>query len=249
MLSEFSLEGKVALVSGAGTPLGRAIATALAEAGADIAVVCGNAQHAEETASAVQAAGRRATVNILRPAMALSQEELRGIVSQTVADLGRIDILVNAHEMAHTRPFFDIGLEEWNQVMQSNLTSVFLWCQVVGQHLVSQGKGKVINLTSGLAERGIINCAAFSVAKAGVIQLTRSLAIEWARSGVNVNAIGLGWFAEQGFPVDPLVRFIPMRRAGTADEVGLLAVYLASDASDFVTGDTIFVDGGVLCHG
>lgn len=246
MLAEYSLEGKVALVRAASTPIGRAIAVALAEAGADIALVCGNAPEAEETASAVRQLGRRAVLNIA-PVTA-GQDDVQRIFDQVISDLGRLDILVNAQGMAFARPFLETTDDQWERLMEVNFSSNLPWCRVVGQHLVAQGTGSIINVTSAMAERAVVNCSAFSVAKAAVTQLTRALAVEWARTGVRVNAIGLGWVEGEGFATDPLLRYIPQRRAGRAEDIGAAAIYLASDASAYINGEVIYIEGGVMSH-
>ena len=151
------------------------------------------------------------------------------------------------------KPLVETTAEEWAKTMSMNLTSVFLTVKHVAQHMLGRGKGKIVNVTSQLGERGLPNSSAYCAAKGGVVLLTKAAAQEWGKQGISINAIGLGWI--EGDPLAEsadeelrvrLGRYIPMQRMGQPDEVGPLAVYLASDASDFITGHTIYVDGGVL---
>ena len=246
ILPQWDLSRKVALVTGGGSALGRAAALALAHAGADVAVACRSSANAEATAEAVRQAGRRSTATVADtsdPAAAAR------IVKDTVDAFGRIDILVNAQESAFAKPVSEISPEEWRKILDSNLSSAFFSCQAAIPQMLSQGKGKIINLVSGMAERGIAQSSTYAASKAGLIALTRSLAIELVRQGINVNAVGVGWFEGQGFDTTPLHRFIPMRRPGKPDEIGGVVHYLAAPASDIVTGEIIYVEGGVLAHG
>lgn len=251
ILEEFRLEGRVALVTGGGRGLGRTIALALAEAGADIAVAARTPHEIQETVEQVRAMGRRAIA--LRTDVRVGRE-VEEMAARTVAELGRIDILVNGAGLGLEKPFLEITEEEWRQVMDTNLLGTFLCCQAVGRYLLEQGHGQVINLASGLAIRGIEKGAAFCASKGGVIQLTRVLALEWAPMGVRVNAIGPGWFPQSpgGQELQEagalLERFIPMKRRGRLEEIAGAAIYLASDSSSFVTGEVIWVDGGILTH-
>lgn len=243
MLTEYGLAGKVALVTAAESPVGRVICHALAEAGADIAVVCSIVTQGEETAAAVRGLGRRA---LLLPVLSRSASGIKRLIDSTVDELGGLDIVVNAQETILAKPFLEVTLEDWQQVMHNNLTNTILWCQEAGRHMIAQGQGKIINLTSGMGQRGVINGAVYSLAKAGIPQLTQALAVEWGGKGVNINAIGLGWFQGQGFSLDPLLRYIPARRPGQPEDVAGAAVYLASPASDYINGQTLYLDGGVL---
>lgn len=245
-LPQWDLSGKVALVTGGGSALGRAAALALAQAGVEVAVVAKEATSAEATAAEVRQVGRRAlalVADVSDPAGASRA------VQDTVAAHGRLDILVNGEEAPFAKPVAEISADEWRRVLDGNLSSTFFCCQAAIPQMLSQGKGKIINLVSGLAERGLAHASAFSAAKAGVVALTRSLAVELVRQGISVNAVGVGWFEGEDFITAPLHRFIPMRRPGQPDEIGGAVVYLAAPASDIVTGETFYIDGGVLCHG
>jgi NAD(P)-dependent dehydrogenase (short-subunit alcohol dehydrogenase family) len=248
ILPEFDLRGKVALVTGGGSALGQAIALGLAEAGADVAVACHNQSRGEETARQVEGFDRRSAYMSL-PIPLPDPSDAAEIVGQTVAELGGLDILVNAEEAIFAKPLLEISFDEWEDVLNTNLTLTFLFCQAAVRHMLDNGGGRIINLTSGLGERGIANASAYSASKAGIPTLTKALSIELARSGIGVNAIGVGWMEEQGFVTEPVHRFIPMRRPGRPDEIVGAAIYLASAASSIMTGETIYIDGGVLSHG
>jgi len=256
VMQQFSVAGKAAIVTGAGNTLGKAISLALAEAGADVALASRTSSDSErkeieETAAAIQQLGRKAVAIPLTDVT--KAEDVEGMVERTVAGLGKVDILVNNAEVPFAKPILETSEEEWNKVIATNLTSVFLCCKAAGARMLEQGKGKIVNVASALAERGVINCTAYCASKGGVVQLTKALAMEWALKNIYVNAIGQIWF--DGAPgLDdenvrgPLLRYLPMRRAGEPDELGGLVLYLASDASDYITGETIFISGGIMAH-
>ena len=246
---EFSLDGKKALVVGDSRFWGGYAATALAEAGADVAVAASSARKLEEAVAGVRRLGRKAVAiatDVTNPA------QVQKMVGQVIAELGGVDILVNAADRQFAKPSLEVTIEEWHRLIEANLTSVFLCSQAVGKQMLSQKKGRIINITSCLAERGLANCAAYSAAAAGVLQLTKTLALEWARVGVTVNAIGAGWFSETeetGMAQEELILgYLPLRRYGHPRELGSLLAYLASDATDFVTGQFLYVDGAVMAH-
>ncbi len=251
VIDEFKLDGKVALVTGGGRGLGRAMALALAEAGADVAIAARTLSEIQQTASAIEQLGKKALA-VQTDVTIWSQVE--ALMEQVVSTFGKIDILVNNAGRGLTKPLLETTSEEWNTVLNTNLTSMFYCCKAAGKYLLAQRKGKVINIASGLGERGLPESTAFAASKAGVIQLTRCLALEWAPHGVNVNAIGPGWFPDSpGGQAshkygELLERFIPLGRKGTLTDLNGLVIYLASDASDFFTGEVVFVDGGVLIH-
>ena len=246
---EFKLSGKKALVAGDGRFWGKYAAAALAEAGADVAVAAKNSKKLEEAVGEVQRLGRKA---VAIPTDMTKSSQVQKMVEQAIAELGKIDILVNAADLEFAKPFLKITEDEWHRVMEANLNSVFLCCQAVGKHMLEQKKGRIINIVSCMAERGLINGAAYCVAMGGVVQLTRALALEWAREGITVNAIGAGWFSERdktgAEQEDLLLRYLPLKRYGHPREIGSLVVYLASDATEFVTGQTMYIDGALLAH-
>ncbi|PYN59830.1 MAG: 2-deoxy-D-gluconate 3-dehydrogenase [Candidatus Rokuibacteriota bacterium] len=244
-----SLAGRVAVVTGASRGLGRAIALALAEAGADVALAARAKRDLEDTGALVQRAGRRALV---APTDVASYAEVEALMGRAVRELGRLDIVVNNAGVAKVAPLAEMTPDDWRFMVDANLTGVFNGCRAAAPHLIAQKSGKVINVASVLGQVGLPGYTLYAATKGGVIALTRALGVEWARHGIQVNAIAPGWFAtdmtDPAFS-DPkinerLTRDIPMRRIGRPEEIGPLAIYLASDASAFMTGQTIFLDGG-----
>jgi 2-deoxy-D-gluconate 3-dehydrogenase len=237
------------VVTGASRGLGRAIAIALAEAGADVALAARSKPDLEQSAQLVEAAGGRATV---LPTDVSSYPAVEALMKSTVDALGRLDIVVNNSGVANPKPLAETSPDEWQAVMAVNLTGVFNGCRAAAPYLLAQQSGKVINLASVLGHVGLPGYAVYGASKGGVIAFTRTLGVEWARHNVQVNAIAPGWFVtemnEMAF-ADPriaerLTRDIPARRTGRREEIGPLAVFLASAGSDFMTGQTLFLDGG-----
>jgi len=237
------------VVTGASRGLGRAMALALAAAGADIALAARSKPDLEETAEGIHGMGRRA---IVVPTDVRNYGEVETLVARARAELGRLDIVVNNSGVARVAPLVDTTSEDWRFMLDVNLTGAFNGCRAAAPHLIAQRSGKVINMASVVAEVGLPGYAIYAATKAGVMALTRTLGVEWARHNVQVNAIAPGWFltdmTDAAFS-DPklaerLTRDIPARRVGRPEELGPLAVYLASSASDFMTGQTLFIDGG-----
>ena len=197
----------------------------------------------------MEAAGTRALVV---PTDVSRYPSVEALMKATVETLGRIDVVVNNSGIARPKPLAETSAEDWQDVVDVNLTGVFNGCRAAAPHLIEQESGKVINLASVLGAVGLPGYAVYGATKGGVIAFTRSLAVEWARHNIQVNAIAPGWFVtemnEQAFAnpriADRLTRDIPARRTGRLEEIGPLAVYLASPASDFMTGQTLFLDGG-----
>jgi len=248
----FVLRGKAALVIGASNPIGRACALALAEAGAEVTVTTTLPDTQEEEALSFCQAELRALggKGFAQPLDTTNAGMVEAVVHRTVTELGRLDILVNAHDLPYAKPVGEMTPEEWRRVLEVNLTGPALACRAASGPMLAQGKGRVINLLSLLAERGITNGSAYCAAQAGVLNLTRALALEWARSGVTINAIGAGWTAGMGMIADEalkqqLARYIPQKRLAQPEEVASAAVYLASDSTGFITGQIIWIDGGV----
>jgi 2-deoxy-D-gluconate 3-dehydrogenase len=243
------LTGKVAVVTGASRGLGRAIAVALAEAGADVVLGARAKPELEESAQQVERHGVRALALVTDVA---SYTAVEALMSQTVSTLGRLDIVVNNAGIARVAPLAEASLDDWRTTVDVNLSGVFYGCRAAAPYLIRQRAGKIINLASVLAAAGLPGYTMYAATKGGIISLTRTLAVEWARHDIQVNAIAPGWFVtemnEAAF-ADPriherLTRDIPARRTGRLEEIGPLAVYLASSGSDFMTGQTIFLDGG-----
>ncbi len=252
VLQSFSLEGKVALVTGANTGLGQGIAVALAGAGADIVGVC----RSETVATAQGVAGLGRRFHSIQADLERSHEAAR-VVSQAIEAAGRVDILVNNAGVIRRNDALAFTEEEWDSVMNVNLKTPFFLAQAVARSLVQQGRGgKIINIASMLSFQGGIRTASYTASKSGLAGLTRLLANEWAAYGVNVNAIAPGYFetnntnalrADEQRSRDILSR-IPAGRWGTPADLGGAAVFLASAASDYVHGAVLPVDGGWLAR-
>jgi 2-deoxy-D-gluconate 3-dehydrogenase len=249
VFDQLRLDGRVALVTGASRGLGRAMALALAEAGADLGLLARSRDQLEETAAAARGLGRTAVV---RPVDLASPAEAERAVQEIDAAFGRIDVLVNNSGIAVVKPLVETTLEEWRAILDTNLTAAFALCRAVGPGMIARGRGKVVNVASVLGGHGLAGYTAYSASKGGLIALTRTLAVEWARHNIQVNAIAPGWFLTSmnvhAFADarlrERLLREVPARRTGRPEELGPLVVYLASAASDFMTGETIFIDGG-----
>jgi len=250
--SAFTLDGKVALVTGASTGLGQAIAAGLARAGADIAGV--GRSHFSDTEAAVTGCGRR--FHAIRADLA-GRPDLPGIVRDAVAALGRVDILVNNAGIIRRADALEFTERDWDDVMDVNLRAVFFLSQAAARQMLAQGGGgKIINIASMLSFQGGIRIASYTASKSGIAGLTRLLANEWAARGINVNAIAPGYFvtdntaalrADAARNRDILAR-IPAGRWGQPPELAGAAVFLASGASDYVHGAIVPVDGGWLAR-
>jgi len=245
----FRLDGRVAIVTGASRGLGRSIALALAEAGADVAVAARSETELAETASAIEGRGRRA---VAVPTDVTVYTQVETLMERTVATLGRLDIVVNNSGIAAVMPLAEMPPEDFRRSLEVNLVGAFNGCRAAAARLIAQKSGKIVNLASMLGAAGLAGYTAYSASKGGVIAFTRALAVEWARHNIQVNAMAPGWFVtdmnSQAFD-DPrirerLLRDVPARRTGKLEEIGPLAVYLASSASDYMTGQTVFLDGG-----
>jgi NAD(P)-dependent dehydrogenase (short-subunit alcohol dehydrogenase family) len=252
--AQFDLSGKVAVVIGGTSGIGRAIAHGLAEAGADVVPTSRRAEQVETAAGEIEARGRRS----LRVASDVSdRDSLRRALDETIAAFGKVDILVNSAGRTKRAPTLDFPEEDWNDILETNLTGTLRACQVFGRHMLERGWGRIINIASLSTFVALYEVAAYSASKAAVASLTKSLAVEWASRGVNVNAIAPGVFrtalnqklldeTERGREF--LLR-TPMKRFGKVEELAGAAVFLASDAASFVTGEVLTVDGGFLASG
>ena len=254
-LAAFSLAGKNALVLGASSAIGRAAACALAEAGADVAVGSTLTTPREQAAvrtcrDAIQSQGRKSLAQTIDAA---NEADVRALVDQTLSEFGTLDILVNTHDLPFAKPLRDISSKEWRRVLEVNLTGVYFACRAAAEPMLAQHSGRIINIVSLLGERGMINGSAYCAAQGGVLNLTRALALEWARSGITVNAVGAGWTAGMGLLKDTAVqeqlrRYLPHKRLAQPSEVSEATVYLASDMAGFITGQTVWIEGGALSH-
>ena len=246
---EWNLTGRTALITADLRGWTPALASALAEAGANVAVAGSARSDMAEAAKAAESQGRKA---VALPTDVASTAEVEAAVTSVVSEFGRLDILVNNTRVEFGKPFEDVADSEWQSVMDYNVTSMFLFCRAAGKHMLEQGGGRIVNVGSGLAARGLRNSVAACAAQGAVHQLTSALALEWSRRNIRVNGIGAGWITPEPQSEESqkelLVRYLPSRRKGHPTDLCGLLVYLASDACDFITGQTIFIDGGALAH-
>lgn len=249
----FSLDGRVALVTGAGRGLGRAIALGLARAGASMILVARTTEQVEEVASVIERAGgyARAFVADVRDPDQLER------VYVTVASVSPLDVVVNAAGISPVyREAEVMALDDWDAVIATNLRGTFISCQLAGRAMISRRSGSIVNISSIAASVGLPRLSAYCASKAGIEGLTRTLALEWARHGVRVNAVAPAFFATdltKGLRSNPhhlqsLVSSTPLGRLGEPDEVVGAVLYLSTDAARYVTGTTIAVDGGWLAR-
>lgn len=251
MTNSFDLSGRVAIVTGANTGIGQAIALALAAAGADIAAVGRTA--ADETVDKVRALGRKAAIvsadlSCIAP--------VQRVIDETLATLGGLDILINNAGIIRRADSVDFTEADWDAVIDTNLKSVFFLCQAAGRHMLAQGSGKIVNIASLLSFQGGIRVPSYTASKSGVAGLTRLLANEWAAKGVNVNAIAPGYIATNNTAAlqadetrnRQIQERIPAGRWGEASDIGGAAVFLASPAANYIHGHVLPVDGGWLAR-
>ena len=251
-MNTFDLTGKVAVVTGGGTGLGEAIVKALAEAGASI-ILCGRRQEPlDKVASEIESGGGKALP--IRTDVT-DADDVNAMASEALSAFGRVDVLVNNAGINTVKPFLELTEKEWDAVLDTNLKGCFYCCQALGKGMVEQRSGSVINVVSVFGRTGFMNISPYIASKGAIVQLTKALAVEWARHNVRVNAIAPSYFetemAKRDIESDERVlKFnlskIPMRRGGKPHEMGGIAVFLASEASSFITGETIAVDGGWL---
>ena len=251
-LDLFDLTGKIAAVTGAGTGLGKAMSLALAGAGADLLLV-GHKSPLEEMAAAVREKGRKAETLLVDLA---EPEAARRVVEKALEAFGGLDILVNNAGIIRRAPAEQYSLEDWNQVIQVNATSVFLLCREAGKVFLERGGGKIVNIASLLSFQGGITVPAYAASKGAVAQLTKALANEWASRGICVNAIAPGYMETENTRAlreNPtrnrqILERIPAGRWGKPEDLAGAVVFLASKASDYVNGAVLNVDGGWLAR-
>jgi NAD(P)-dependent dehydrogenase (short-subunit alcohol dehydrogenase family) len=246
----FDLSGMKAFVTGASRGIGQEIAVALAEAGADLALVARSADGLAVTAEKARGHGREALVI---PADVTDEPAVAAAVAAAIAGLGHVDIVVNNAGGANFMvPFLDLRLPGWDKIMRLNLTSAVYVCRAIGGHLAERRRGSVVNVASVAGVAAAPFVAPYGAAKAGLISLTKTLAVEWAPLGIRVNALCPGWTAtelnrnlwEDDEAGRATIATVPMRRWGRAQEMAGPAVFLASDASSFMTGQALVIDGG-----
>ncbi|HZD93651.1 MAG TPA: SDR family oxidoreductase [Candidatus Sulfotelmatobacter sp.] len=247
----FNLKGRIAIITGGSIGLGRQMAEALAEMGADLALCARKKERCEEAAHDMEKLGVRA---IALACDVKDQASVQQMVDATMAHFGRVDILINNAGISWGVPTEQMTLAEWNKVMETNLTGTFLCAQAAGRIMLKQERGKIINMASVAGIRGAppetVQAIGYHASKGGVISFTHDLAVKWARHNIQVNAIAPGWFPTHmsdkviEHKRDYLLGHIPARRFGSDYDLKGAAVYLASDASAYVNGHVLVVDGG-----
>lgn len=253
-LPAFSLEGKTVIVTGGGIGIGKSISLECARAGANIMLCSRSMEHLEKTAEEVRKLGKRAlalTVDVRDP------EQVQNVVERTIQEFGGIDVLVNNHGASFRAPVEKMSLNGWNAVVSINLNGVFLFCQTVGKHMIERQRGVIVNIASMAGVRGSQMMSHYGAAKAAVINFTTTLAMEWAPHNIRVNCVAPGPIETEGYldvlhktnpNADDVYRNVASRvalgRWGRVEEIAYPTIFLASEASSFMTGATIYVDGG-----
>ena len=252
--AKFDLSGRVAVVVGGTSGIGRAIAHGLAEAGADVVTTSRRIEQVEETAKEIESFGR----HTLRVASDVSDRaSIENLLAECVGQFGKVDILINSAGRTKRQPTLDFAEEDWNDIFETNLTGTLRTCQIFGRHMIEQQYGRIVNIASLSTFVSLFEVAAYSASKAAVASLTKSLAIEWAKHSVNVNAIAPGVFktdlnrnllesTERGKEFQMRT---PMGRFGKVEELAGAAIFLSSEAASYVTGEVLVVDGGFLASG
>jgi NAD(P)-dependent dehydrogenase (short-subunit alcohol dehydrogenase family) len=252
--TSFDLSGRTAVVVGGTSGIGQTIALGLAEAGADVVPSARRMEMVEATAKKIEALGRR---SLRVSADVLDRPSLEGLLDRTVAEFGKVDILVYAAGRTKRTPFLDVKESEWSEILETNLTGAYRASQIFGRHMIGRKYGRIIHIASLTSFLGMYEVAAYGASKSGLASLTRTLAVEWAPYGICVNGIMPGVFRTalnekllDGTPRGEELRLrTPMRRFGRVEELIGSAIFLASEAASFMTGTILQVDGGFLASG
>ena len=240
----FNLQDQKAIVVGRGDEKTKTLALALAEAHASLLVITPTEAGSNRIAEAIGGLGVSCETLVWDTHRV---ESIRGSVEDAVSRLGGVDVLVNDLATEFAKPFVEMSSDEWQRALDINLNGPYYACSGVAGHMLGQKAGRIINVASGLGARAVVNTVAFGSAMGGLLQFTRTLALEWAREDIKVNAIVPGWMPDSPEEMpDNIRRYVPLQRWGTPEDLGGLLVYLASTHSHFITGETIFVDGGVM---
>jgi NAD(P)-dependent dehydrogenase (short-subunit alcohol dehydrogenase family) len=255
MMPSFRLDQKVAIVTGAGRGIGRALAIGLAEAGANLVLISRTEKDLIETAKLVEETGQK---TLILPTDVTNRDEVHNSIKMVIEKWGKIDILINNAGMNIRSQALNVTDNEWQTIMDTNLKSAFMVSQEVGQTMKDRGNGgKIINITSVAGHVALRTGVVYAATKAALIQMTKVLAMEWGQYGIHVNAIGPWYFktpltekllSDQTY-VDEILSVTPLKRIGELPELVGPAIFLASDAANYVTGQTLFVDGGMTIHG
>jgi NAD(P)-dependent dehydrogenase (short-subunit alcohol dehydrogenase family) len=253
-LPSFNLEGKTALVTGAGKGIGRALAIGLAEAGADVAIVARTEADLQEVAAEIRKTGRKAYITV---ADVTDRSQVEQAVAGVVAQAGRLDILVNNAGMNIRTPALEVTDEEWDKIMQTNLKSAFMMSQSAGRYMKEAGGGRIINVASVAGHIALRTGVVYGATKAAMIQMTKVLALEWGKHNILVNGIGPWYFrtplTEKMLQNEEFVQEVlsrtPLRRIGDLQDLVGPVVFLSSEAANYITGQTLLVDGGMTIYG